>query len=396
MPHQQPRLPGEGVHSEDSPEISPSPRLSLRRSLRRSETVIIDSDDDAVLCGGEFSVRLPRMKPGQISVQDMYERMDLTSKQVHRMADQLIAVRKQHGRRSTVRSRHRKDSFGPISGVDDSLGGDNEQGSCTLETAEESLLDDAGRCEMEDVFVKCCRPNPDDLRLLEMVGPSGETDLFMDYQRIAEYFRHKSALTDRRSSVSKMKDAANISGDDDTLKELSGWHGDVTTPKCVRHKSRKAMTERDHQHNQEENNPSTKRGSYPGKIDTVAVNKEIRSVNGHHLTSKPSEHTPLFRKKSNFCSNRSPQDSAGEECSSPTKPSEHTPLLGRKSGFCSNKSQQDSAGEECSSPMTTSGCASRDVGASQKLARIMKRRQYRFNSNASSSKPVQAPVAEAT
>lgn len=113
----------------------------------------------------------------------------------------------------------RRESFGIDKVAEQSKGGEY-----AWEVAEEHFIDDIGRSTMEEHFVKSVQPEAIDTHLLELLGAEGEAKLFLDYQRIVEYFRHKNALVDRKVGLKSMQSA--IANDDGALKELSGWHAE--------------------------------------------------------------------------------------------------------------------------------------------------------------------------
>lgn len=106
------------------------------------------------------------------------------------------------------------------------------------DTEEGNILEGAGRCTMEDNFVNCCRASGSveiDTRIMELLGPEKEQQLFKDQQKIVEYFRHKNSLLDRKNNMSRMQGL--FAGDDDAMSELAAWHGEVASPRSTPRKS---------------------------------------------------------------------------------------------------------------------------------------------------------------
>merc|ERR1719473_1481697 len=104
------------------------------------------------------------------------------------------------------------------------------------EAAEEHFMQPS---PMEEVFLGCCEGSATegiDFRMMELLGPELEQQLFRHQEKIVEYFRLKGQLLDRKQGFAKMQDIC--AADDDALHELSAWHGEVETPKVMsRHKS---------------------------------------------------------------------------------------------------------------------------------------------------------------
>lgn len=157
-------------------------------------------DDDADLLGfGDDKDDSPQSYSR--SPKDAYDFMDRVAKQVYRLAalSNVNATKPRHpaGRRTSFQG---------------------EQNN-NWEAAEESFLVD--RNDMEATFVQCCLPNSEcDLKLLDLLGDT-DSQLCEDYQRIMDYFRHKTLLMERRQNVEKMRVAA---ADDSALLELAGFH----------------------------------------------------------------------------------------------------------------------------------------------------------------------------
>lgn len=123
-----------------------------------------------------------------------FERMENLSMEIGRIATV--------GKADALASRRRRGSQGTSrrqSGLDD-----GDKGNSGLagweDDAEFSFLEDDTTLDMEDHLVKSCKPEPIDLKLLAMLGPDGEAKLSEDYERIFEYFRHKSVLMERKAT----------------------------------------------------------------------------------------------------------------------------------------------------------------------------------------------------
>jgi len=167
-------------------------------------------------------------------VHQTFVRMDEISKQVHRMSSSSLAHLQDFRKslrdqgitdtheQNEILLKHkglRRDSFGTKTD-------ESKDGECAWEAAEEHFLDDVSRSTMEEQFVRSVQPDARlDMHLMRMLGAEGESKLFLDYQRIVEYFRHKNAIADRKIGMKSMNMA--MQSGDESLKELSTWHGEV-------------------------------------------------------------------------------------------------------------------------------------------------------------------------
>jgi len=187
----------------------------------------IDDDDELFQTEADSWQKYARSsKP--LGVHQTFVRMDEICKQVQRISNP--SLRQLQDFRKSLRERgieqeemmmkqnqHRRESFGAK--LEESKDGDS-----AWEAAEEDFVDDVSRSTMEEQFVKSVQTDHAlDLHLLKLLGPEVESKLFMNYQCIDEYFRHKNTIMERKIGQKSMSMA--MQSGDESLKELSSWHG---------------------------------------------------------------------------------------------------------------------------------------------------------------------------
>jgi hypothetical protein len=212
-------LTGKPVVGESDGKSPPSNKVQV--SDGDMESLAIDWDDYDMFETENKSTLLGFPASKSTGTALTLERMDYINKQVERL-------KTQHGGSSP--------SSPPISPRTPRTPGRSSKVLFESDSSQDrgqiqaQLFGDSGRNPMEDVFVQCCKPSSDssaDFRLMELLGPDMEQQLFNDQRNILEYFRYKQSVMDR-TPLTKMQGMC--AGDDDVLGELSGFHGEVSSP----------------------------------------------------------------------------------------------------------------------------------------------------------------------
>lgn len=181
----------------------------------------------------------------QQGIMQTLERMEYMSKHVGRLRSQSIhepLSPTSPGRLGMVSrgARGRESMMSRSQRVQD---GDHDDDG-EMDGTEQNNSNDAGRSSMEERFTECCESSGNsevEFRLMQLLGPEIEDQLFKEQMKIVEYFRHKNQLLDRKYGIQKMQDM--FGGDDDALNELAAWHGEAETPRHADVKQQKGQDE---------------------------------------------------------------------------------------------------------------------------------------------------------